>query len=156
MVNCHIMYQIDEHDDSEVGTAYTRLQELELSESATLYDVSVAKLIFALYHTVTVGDDLYALDEGGVLEDGTIYCCQWCAAGVKAKAAKMEFLSDKADRQPDFTPRATACHKPPESQPVSPIASLLVIQFASQPIYRPANLPASQFVARLSASQPIC
>ena len=99
MVNCHIMYQIDEHDDSEVGTAYTRLQELELSESATLYDVSVAKLIFALYHTVTVGDDLYALDEGGVLEDGTIYCCQWCAAGVKAKAAKMEFLSDKADRK---------------------------------------------------------
>ena len=55
-------------------------------------------------------------------------------------------------RQPDFTPRATACDKPPEGQQVSSIASLLVMQFASQPICQQV----SQFVPSLSASQSVC
>ena len=33
-------YQIEENDDSDVGMAYTHLLNLEVSESATLYDVS--------------------------------------------------------------------------------------------------------------------
>ena len=55
-------------------------------------------------------------------------------------------------RQPDFTPGATACDKPPEGQQVSSIASLLVMQFASQPICQQV----SQFVPSLSASQSVC
>ena len=61
--------------------------------------MSVAKLIFELYHTVTIGEEIYALHKDGVLEDGTVICCQWCAHGVKAKRAKMESLSDKSDQK---------------------------------------------------------
>ena len=66
------------------------------------FDLGVAKLIFELYHTVTIRDELYALHEDGVLADGTVMCCQWCARGVKAKHAKMESLSDKADQKVFF------------------------------------------------------
>ena len=48
-----------------------------------------------------------------------------------------------------FTPRATACHKPPESQPVCSIASLLVMRVASQPICQLANLPICQPYIRI-------
>jgi hypothetical protein len=78
--------------------AYTRLKELEACVNATSVDLSLAKLIFGLYHTVKIGDEFYALHEDGVLVDGTVTCCHWCAHGVKAKRAKMESLAEKSDR----------------------------------------------------------
>ena len=57
----------------------------------------------------------------------------------------------KMFRQHYFTPKATACHKPPGSQPVCFIASLLVMRVASKPICQLANFPVSRFSSWLSA-----
>ena len=82
--------EIEERDPSDVGMAYKCMKDFEACECPSRYDVAVAKLIFERYHTVKIGGKMYAFDERGVCEDGTITCCQWCADGVKSKQAAME------------------------------------------------------------------
>ena len=90
------MQQIELGDLSAVGTAYTKLDELEFMTSATVYEKAVARFRFGLYHTTKFNDELYALHERGVSDDGKVACCKWCTNLLEKCERKMKKIVSNA------------------------------------------------------------
>ena len=65
------------------------------------YDYAVAKMRFELYHTVTIGDAIYALHPEGVSHDDTVVCCNTCGKKLRNCQAKMTRMVAKS-RDPLF------------------------------------------------------
>jgi hypothetical protein len=81
--------KVDVGDFSDVGVAYTKLDEMEGCASASPYEKAVAKLQFELYHTTTFNDKTYALHEDGVSATGKVTCCKTCTRALKKCDKKM-------------------------------------------------------------------
>ena len=91
-----LVQQIEIGDLSAVGAAYTKLDELESMTSVSAYEKAVAKFKFGLHHTTTFSEELYALHERGVFDDGKVICCKWCTNHLEKCEKKMKKIAGKS------------------------------------------------------------
>ena len=82
------------NDDSDVGRAYTKWEDIRDDTSASAFATGVAKLQFELYHTVVFNGELYALHEDGVNANGKAVCCGKCANQIDKCILKMNRIQE--------------------------------------------------------------